>query len=470
MRASGPPAFSRSRPSARSKSLESRRGKVRSATTLPLRFHAALDRNSSSSSSFGSRLLSSGGSSGGSSSSGNNIGNCACPVAGPQLPAAATAAAHTLAAAATSVAEWAAAAVGDAERPGFDAVKMRFHLGKHLFRNLGAHAARAELSAAELQGAGGATGGGGRGAYQSVFSNYVPASAVPRVTSWLTGVLGFCLVASKTSATLHVINQELNVHYGIALAMGAAGHDSSASLRKVKVGGGKSHSVALLAAPHQMDLRLRLVAQSQSAQREQPGLSYSADARSTARRVAAAVCTEGFEGFLRSKRGLPRNRHLEYGRRKTKLVYEGRFPPPSSQQQQQGGGCCGGQLLRAAFPRSTLYCVKRCQTSSSSSSSSARHPHRRPSRPPVSCPSGAAAAAAVAAPPARRRPAPATSCRTGAAAAAAVAAVAPPTAGFTTALAAAPPPPPPPPPPPHPSPPPSPPSRRQLPAPTPGAA
>ncbi|GLC52003.1 hypothetical protein PLESTB_000571900 [Pleodorina starrii] len=197
-------------------------------------------------------------------------------------------------------------------------------------------------------GAGGATGGGGRGAYQSVFSNYVPASAVPRVTSWLTGVLGFCLVASKTSATLHVINQELNVHYGIALAMGAAGHDSSASLRKVKVGGGKSHSVALLAAPHQMDLRLRLVAQSQSAQREQPGLSYSADARSTARRVAAAVCTEGFEGFLRSKRGLPRNRHLEYGRRKTKLVYEGRFPPPSSQQQQQGGGCCGGQLLRVS--------------------------------------------------------------------------------------------------------------------------
>ncbi|GLC72142.1 hypothetical protein PLESTF_001211600 [Pleodorina starrii] len=190
-------------------------------------------------------------------------------------------------------------------------------------------------------GAGGATGGGGRGAYQSVFSNYVPASAVPRVTSWLTGVLGFCLVASKTSATLHVINQELNVHYGIALAMGAAGDDSSASLRKVKVGGGKSHSVALLAAPHQMDLRLRLITQF----REHPGVACDADAHSTARRVAAAVRTEGFEGFLRSKRGLPRNRHLEYGRRKTKLVYEGRFPAPSLQQQ-QGGGCCGGQLLR----------------------------------------------------------------------------------------------------------------------------
>ncbi|GLC52002.1 hypothetical protein PLESTB_000571800 [Pleodorina starrii] len=226
--------------------------------------------------------------------------------------------------------------------PCFDVIKLRFKLGKSLFRNLGPRAGKTELSIADLEGA---TGCGGRGAYQSVFSNYVPASAVPRVTSWLTGVLGFCLVASKTSATLHVINQELNVHYGIALAMGAAGDDSSASLRKVKVGGGKSHSVALLAAPHQMDLRLRLITQF----REHPCLSYSADAHSTARRMAAAVRTEGFEGFLRSKRGLPRNRHLEYGRRKTKLVYEGRFPAPSPSlhhHHHQGGGCCGGQLLR----------------------------------------------------------------------------------------------------------------------------
>ncbi len=39
--------------------------------------------------------------------------------------------------------------------------------------------------------------------------------------------------------------------------------------------------------------------------------------------MAAAVRTESFDGFTRSKRGLPRNRHLEYARRKTKFVYEG---------------------------------------------------------------------------------------------------------------------------------------------------
>jgi hypothetical protein len=65
-----------------------------------------------------------------------------------------------------------------------------------------------------LQGA-----GAGRGAYQSVFSNHLPAAAVPRITSWLTGALGFSLVDTKTTATLHIINQELNVHYSIALAM-----------------------------------------------------------------------------------------------------------------------------------------------------------------------------------------------------------------------------------------------------------
>ncbi|EFJ46176.1 hypothetical protein VOLCADRAFT_93328 [Volvox carteri f. nagariensis] len=216
---------------------------------------------------------------------------------------------------------------------GFGVLKMRFYLGKHLFRNVGFRMGRSDLSISDLEGA-----SSGRGAYQSVFSNYVPASTVPRVTSWLTDVLGFSLTDTKTTATLHVINQELNVHYSIALTM-EGGMDTAATLRKVKAGGSRFHSVALLAGPEQLDLRLKFVAR--SAMREQQGLSYDVDAHSTARRVAAAVRTEGFDGFIRSKRGLPRNRHLEYGRRKTKFVYEGFMPPSEGE-----GGC--GQRLRVS--------------------------------------------------------------------------------------------------------------------------
>ncbi|GIL96044.1 hypothetical protein Vretimale_1936, partial [Volvox reticuliferus] len=175
--------------------------------------------------------------------------------------------------------------------------------------------------------------GAGRGCFQSVFSTWVPASAVPRVTSWLTDSLGFSLADTKTTATLHVINQELNIHYSIALAM-ERGDDSTASLRKIKAGGSKNPSVTLMAAPQQLDLRLKLIPQF----REHPALACDTDAHSTARRVAAAVRMEGFEGFTRSKRGLPRNRHLEYARRKTKFVYEGYLPT-------SGGG---GQRLRVS--------------------------------------------------------------------------------------------------------------------------
>ncbi|GLI70526.1 hypothetical protein VaNZ11_015441 [Volvox africanus] len=223
------------------------------------------------------------------------------------------------------------------QKPGFDMLKMRFHLGKHMFRNLGARAGRRDLSVLELQGA-----GAGRGCFQSVFSTWVPSSAVPRVTSWLTDSLGFCLADTKTTATLHVINQELNIHYSIALAM-ERGDESTSSLRKVKVGGSGSrfHSVSLLAAPKQLDLRLKLVGQSNHWYGQEGNILDSdadADAHSTARRVAAAVRMEGFEGFTRSKRGLPRNRHLEYARHKTKFVYEGYLPT-------SGGG---GQRLRVS--------------------------------------------------------------------------------------------------------------------------
>ncbi|GIL89488.1 hypothetical protein Vretifemale_17249 [Volvox reticuliferus] len=212
--------------------------------------------------------------------------------------------------------------------PSFDALKIRFKLGKSLFRNLGPRASRTDLSVAELEGS-----GAGRGCFQSVFSTWVPASAVPRVTSWLTDSLGFSLADTKTTATLHVINQELNIHYSIALAM-ERGDDSTASLRKIKAGGSKNPSVTLMAAPQQLDLRLKLIPQF----REHPALACDTDAHSTARRVAAAVRMEGFEGFTRSKRGLPRNRHLEYARRKTKFVYEGYLPT-------SGGG---GQRLRVS--------------------------------------------------------------------------------------------------------------------------
>ncbi|GIL42186.1 hypothetical protein Vafri_253 [Volvox africanus] len=289
-----------------------------------LRFHAASTASGNCSCSANGGTLSKGGDDEGASSDAHLLR------LQPLMPVA-----ETLAEAARAAA---------AQEPGFDTLKMRFHLGKQMFRNLGARAGRTDLSALELQGA-----GAGRGCFQSVFSTWVPASAVPRVTSWLTSSLGFCLADTKTTATLHVINQELNIHkttatlhvinqelnihYSIALAM-ERGDDSTASLRKVKAGGSKTSSVTLMAAPQQLDLRLKLIPQF----REHPALACDADAHSTARRVAAAVRMEGFDGFTRSKRGLPRNRHLEYARRKTKFVYEGYLPI-------SGGG---GQRLRVS--------------------------------------------------------------------------------------------------------------------------
>ncbi|GIL42192.1 hypothetical protein Vafri_253, partial [Volvox africanus] len=278
-----------------------------------LRFHAASTASGNCSCSANGGTLSKGGDDEGASSDAHLLR------LQPLMPVA-----ETLAEAARAAA---------AQEPGFDTLKMRFHLGKQMFRNLGARAGRTDLSALELQGA-----GAGRGCFQSVFSTWVPASAVPRVTSWLTSSLGFCLADTKTTATLHVINQELNIHYSIALAM-ERGDESTSSLRKVKVGGSRFHSVSLLAAPKQLDLRLKLVGRSNHRYGQEGNiLDADVDAHSTARRVAAAVRMEGFDGFTRSKQGLPRNRHLEYARRKTKFVYEGYLPT-------SGGG---GQRLRVS--------------------------------------------------------------------------------------------------------------------------
>ncbi|KXZ43681.1 hypothetical protein GPECTOR_83g293 [Gonium pectorale] len=101
--------------------------------------------------------------------------------------------------------------------PAFDVLKIRLNLGKQYFFNLEGLEHRAEVALADIQGLD--SGSGRDKKSQSVFSNCVPAATVPRVSDWLTTRMGFVLVDSKASATVHVIDQTLNVHYAVALTL-----------------------------------------------------------------------------------------------------------------------------------------------------------------------------------------------------------------------------------------------------------
>ncbi|EFJ45832.1 hypothetical protein VOLCADRAFT_93963 [Volvox carteri f. nagariensis] len=131
--------------------------------------------------------------------------------------------------------------------PRFDVLKMRFNLGKQYFYNLDGLAKMQNLTLDDIKGLKNSPSKS-----NSVFSNYVPASTVPRVTSWLTDVLGFSLTDTKTTATLHVIDAELNVQYTVALTLPYEDEDEEAGCYMVKLQGGRREG---------LDLRMKLLGQ-----------------------------------------------------------------------------------------------------------------------------------------------------------------------------------------------------------------
>ncbi|KXZ43684.1 hypothetical protein GPECTOR_83g296 [Gonium pectorale] len=205
-----------------------------------------------------------------------------------------------------------------ARNPAFHALKFRLRLGKQFFLGLGALAAGGPEPLGTIQGV-----GSGPGALQSVYSNCVPAATVPRVTDWLTTRMGFRLVNSKASATVHVIDQTLNVHYKVSLALPEEGSPNAVQLRKMSGLPTVCHTVALLSRPDGLDLRLELIGQ-----RREP---EDCVARSLARAVVSACNAVGYDSFAASggRSHLPRDMALDLVRKKRKQVYEGEFQASS---------------------------------------------------------------------------------------------------------------------------------------------
>ncbi len=55
--------------------------------------------------------------------------------------------------------------------------------------------------------------------FKSVYSNGVAAAAQARLAAWLRNRHGFRLADSKTTASLHVVDPQLNVQYSIAIGL-----------------------------------------------------------------------------------------------------------------------------------------------------------------------------------------------------------------------------------------------------------
>ncbi|KAG2501768.1 hypothetical protein HYH03_000268 [Edaphochlamys debaryana] len=139
-----------------------------------------------------------------------------------------------------------------AHTPRFSAVKLRFHLGKQLFF-APPSPDDVPVPLERLQGLGERCRGP-----VPVFSNVVPGAHVEPLVAWLTQGLGFTELPGKTAATVHVVNERLNVHYAIGLTFNEEGR---VALSKVKSAATRCHYMALLGGPRELDLRLKLIAQ-----------------------------------------------------------------------------------------------------------------------------------------------------------------------------------------------------------------
>ncbi|KAG2496062.1 hypothetical protein HYH03_005981 [Edaphochlamys debaryana] len=163
-----------------------------------------------------------------------------------------------------------------------------------------------------------------------VFSNAVPSRLVPDLEAWLSGGgpgVRLRLADTKSTATVHIVDQRLNVHYAIGLTFSGA----RAQLSKVKSSANRCHFASLVAGPGQLDARLKLIGQR--------GDLQDPTARSVAATVVAACNGAGGLRALASAPGrhLPPDMRLETARRKSKAAYEGEVEVP-------GGGSASMRL------------------------------------------------------------------------------------------------------------------------------
>ncbi|GFR45158.1 hypothetical protein Agub_g6542, partial [Astrephomene gubernaculifera] len=206
-----------------------------------------------------------------------------------------------------------AARIAAANTPSFDVLKLRFNLGKQFFSDQGEFEKRSAIPLSELQAL-----SPDAMFKKSTYSNCVPTSTVPRVVSRLSQRMGFTLVDTKTTATLHVIDQALNVHYAVGLSLSSHGDGpGGVTLRKVKSSSSRCHFAALLGGPEQLDMRIKLIGQRDL---------QDSRAQAAADHIVAACNRVGYAVATSSSSSggyLPANMRLELARRKTKQVYEG---------------------------------------------------------------------------------------------------------------------------------------------------
>ncbi|KAG2496063.1 hypothetical protein HYH03_005982 [Edaphochlamys debaryana] len=232
---------------------------------------------------------------------------CAFHTGGPALGPAGPGADALSAAARTAAAEQRSARVS--------LICLRFGLGKQFFFNLpSTHG----MTLNQLQGLYGTAG-----VSQSVFSNAFPSALVDPLERWLTGEggLGFKLVETEEMATIHVVDEPLNLKYTVDLLFD---NDGTARLERVRDAPAMLHFAVLLAGPRQVDARIKLMGRRAELQDEDP------TARSVAAAVVAACNGAGGLGALASAPGrhLPPDMRLETARRKSKAAYEGILQVP----------------------------------------------------------------------------------------------------------------------------------------------
>ncbi|GFR44957.1 hypothetical protein Agub_g6266, partial [Astrephomene gubernaculifera] len=244
-------------------------------------------------------------------------------------------------------------------QPPFGLLKLRFNLGTQFFYNLGDLELCGAVSPTCLQD----VGSYAKGKVRSVYGNSVPEATVHRLIALLTGEpaaaeagaagtgpanaaagaggssdssgndnsgggssgggsgMGFVRLDSATSAMLHVINQELNVHYAIVLQLGEGG-DTDVRLERLESSTSKFHFVSLLAGGP-LDLRVKMMGQ-------HPDLQ-DATAREVADHIVRRCREDGFTAFLADPSSyLPTGRHLycDTVRKRCRTFYTGVIQAP----------------------------------------------------------------------------------------------------------------------------------------------
>ncbi|KAG2498767.1 hypothetical protein HYH03_003506 [Edaphochlamys debaryana] len=185
----------------------------------------------------------------------------------------------------------AAARTAAAHTPRFSALKLMFNPGKQLFFNL---PSTGLVTLGQLQ--------VGR-----------PRTLLPLPGP--DGGMGLKAAGTRSAATVHVIDQRLNIHYKVVLGF----EGERAVLRRVESSLSRFHFTVLLGGPLQLDLRAKLVGKHADWQDE--------GAQAVARAVVAACggTPQGYAAFVAARgRGLlPPDLRLDTARRKTKTAYEG---------------------------------------------------------------------------------------------------------------------------------------------------